>query len=378
MPSRRSSAPRLCSPISPRYTHRVASLEPTSDCVRRNRRHLPLQGLSPRWSRATARHDPRAARVHPSLAAPCPATRLPPHPALRLARQFRPQGQYCACPRTACRGTAARACRRARTTRLAATLSLLWRAHDHHRDLRTMAATPRATSRARINREHHVVTRHGLRSPHAATPPLRRTPPGTPFSKISANVLDISRDQIPILASPGQKSHSPTSRRFQRPNGSAVIATKQNSKSPRTVAAAPRVRAWAVSTPAPCPDARSVMAGIRNLHHIRHSAEPDGVSEADQWATQTGLRALSHRCPSRRSRRDAMRPRTSGSSGLRVMCARCFHYIRLDSHRTRYSRNWLNGRLVTQPISRQATDQPAFGIHLLQVDHGPVRRVARR
>ena len=111
-------------------------------------------------------------------------------------------------------------------------LSLLRRTHDHHRDLRAMEPTPRATSRARINREHPVVTRHGLRSPLAATPPLRRMHLGTPFTKITANVLDISRGQIPILASPGEKSHSPGSRRFQRPAGSAVTTTKQNSKSP--------------------------------------------------------------------------------------------------------------------------------------------------
>ena len=169
---------------------------------------------------------------HPPLPAPCPATWLPPHPPLRLARQFRTQRQYCACPRTACRGSAARVCRSARTTRLAAALSLLRRTHDHHRDLRAMEATPRATSHARINREHPVVNRHGLRSPHAATPPLRRTPPGTPFTKISANVLDISRGRFPIHAPPGEKSHSPSSRRFLPPTGSAVTTTKQNSKSP--------------------------------------------------------------------------------------------------------------------------------------------------
>jgi hypothetical protein len=71
-----------------------------------------------------------------------------------------------------------------------------------------MAATPRTTSRACSNREHPVVTRHGLRSPHAAIPPLRQMPPGTPITKISANVLDISRGQIAIPASPGEKSHS--------------------------------------------------------------------------------------------------------------------------------------------------------------------------
>ena len=67
-----------------------------------------------------------------------------------------------------------------------------------------MEATPPATSRARINREHPVVTRHGLRSPLAETPLLRRMHPGTPFTKITANVLDIGRGQIPILASPAK------------------------------------------------------------------------------------------------------------------------------------------------------------------------------
>jgi hypothetical protein len=57
-------------------------------------------------------------------------------------------------------------------------------------------------------------------------------PPGTHFAKISANVLDISPGQIPILVSPGEKSHSPISRRFQRPTGCAITSTKKNSKSP--------------------------------------------------------------------------------------------------------------------------------------------------
>ena len=114
------------------------------------------KGLPPRWPRAAARHDARAARIHPSLPAPCPATWLPPHPALRLAPQFRPQGQHSACPQTACRRTAAGTGRIAGTTRPAPALSLLRRPHDHHRGLRAMAASPRATSRDRTNREPKI------------------------------------------------------------------------------------------------------------------------------------------------------------------------------------------------------------------------------
>jgi hypothetical protein len=43
-----------------------------------------------------------------------------------------------------------------------------------------MAATTRATSRNRTNRELSVVTRHGLRSPQAAILPIRRMPRGVP------------------------------------------------------------------------------------------------------------------------------------------------------------------------------------------------------
>jgi Putative transposase len=71
------------------------------------------------------------ARVHPPLLAPCPATWRPPHPALRLARQFGPQGQLNLSPRTTCRGFATRASRSTRAPRLTPTLSLPRWPHDH-------------------------------------------------------------------------------------------------------------------------------------------------------------------------------------------------------------------------------------------------------
>src|SRR6266851_4515447 len=39
---------------------------------------------------------------------------------------------------------------------------MLWRAHDHHRDLPTLDATARATGCSRTNRDGDAVTRHGL------------------------------------------------------------------------------------------------------------------------------------------------------------------------------------------------------------------------
>ena len=91
-----------------RYTHRVAISNRRLIALRRDRRHLPLQGLSPRRRRPAAGHDARGRRVHPPLPAPCPAARLPSHPALRPARRLRPQGQPRARPRTAGRRRAAR------------------------------------------------------------------------------------------------------------------------------------------------------------------------------------------------------------------------------------------------------------------------------
>ena len=56
-----------------------------------------------------------------------------------------------------------------------------------------MEAIPRATPRARTNRERPLVTRHGLRSSHAATPLLRRMRQYTLFTKISATEPNMSR-----------------------------------------------------------------------------------------------------------------------------------------------------------------------------------------
>ena len=112
------------------------------------------------------------------------------------------------------------------TARLAAALSLLRLTHDHHGDLRAMEAT--TTSRVRIDREHPVVTRHGSRSPHAATLPSRRMHPGTPFIRISANVLGIGRGRFPIHAPPGEKSRNLT---HQLANASADPATQRSQPS---------------------------------------------------------------------------------------------------------------------------------------------------
>jgi hypothetical protein len=154
------------------------------------------------------------------------------HPALRSARQFHPQGQYRASPRTACRGTAAGDCRSAGTTRLAPAVSLLRRPHDHHRDLRAMAPTTRATSCADVNRERSVVTRHGLHTPHVAKSPLRRMLQDAPFARTSATGLNVGCGQLPIHCPSGGEAHSPGHQQRRRRARFATTSTEQNSISP--------------------------------------------------------------------------------------------------------------------------------------------------
>jgi hypothetical protein len=95
-----------------------------------------------------------------------------------------------------------------------------------------MEATTRATLRARSNREQRVVTRHGLRPSHAATPPSRRMPPGAPFAKISATPTNMSRGRFPIHGPPGEDIHSPSPRLLENRATPKTTTAEQNTKSP--------------------------------------------------------------------------------------------------------------------------------------------------
>lgn len=54
-------------------------LEPAPGRLRRERGHLPLQGLSARERGTPPHHDPHRRRIYPPLPASCSATRLPPY-----------------------------------------------------------------------------------------------------------------------------------------------------------------------------------------------------------------------------------------------------------------------------------------------------------
>ena len=92
-PSARSGDPSRCWPISDAIPIAACGTRADARCHRQQpaRRHhrrqgqLPLEGLPPRGLHQG--HDPRCGRVHAPVSAPCPATGLPPHPALRLHGQ---------------------------------------------------------------------------------------------------------------------------------------------------------------------------------------------------------------------------------------------------------------------------------------------------
>ena len=163
-------------------------------------------------SAAPAGHDARCPRVHAPLPAACPAARLPPHPALRIVRQRDTQGQHRPRPRTAGRTDAAARTRRdRRAARSTPALSLLRRAHAHHRDLRTLDAAARAATPSRSNRGA-VVTRHGSFPRHAVAMSLRQSTPRAP-------IVALASSGAPISAAIAEMAN-------QSPRISAVIAWK--------------------------------------------------------------------------------------------------------------------------------------------------------
>src|SRR5208337_2257396 len=105
---RTEGRPRLSVALHPSRRH----LEFAAHCVRRQGRHLPLEGLSSPRQRARKNldqaDDARRRRVHPPLPPPCAAERLPPHPPLRALRQRQPRREHRNSPRTARRRPACR------------------------------------------------------------------------------------------------------------------------------------------------------------------------------------------------------------------------------------------------------------------------------
>jgi hypothetical protein len=166
-------------------------LEPPPDCLRLSRRDLPLQRLPPQRPAAPSGHDARYPRVHAPLSAACPAARLSPHSALRIVRERDTQGQHRPHTRTAGRADVVARTHRGRgAAQSTPALSLLRRAHAHHRDIRTMDAAACAAPRSHSNRGA-VVTRQGSFPRHAVAPLRRQTTSRAPMVPLASSAPPI-------------------------------------------------------------------------------------------------------------------------------------------------------------------------------------------
>ena len=166
----------LPQPLHPPRRH----LERPPDQRGRRDRGLPLEGLPHQDRRPAKGHAARDGRVHPPVPDPRPARRLSPHPALRPARQRRPQGQHREDPRPA-RAAPARA---------------EHAAGARPRSSRSPCASraPAAAARCASSRSSAAVSnrsrgrRHGSRR-HDATPAALADPPPVPRQAPVAPVL---------------------------------------------------------------------------------------------------------------------------------------------------------------------------------------------
>ena len=156
-----------------RYTHRVALSNRrliAFDEAGVTFRYRDYRRTGPERRRI---HDARYPRVHAPLPSACPATRLPPHPALRTACQHDTQGQCRSRPRTPKCIASSGTWRPVEHRRSSPAMSLLRRAHAYHRHFRTLEPTTCAASSVHANRDDAVVTRHGLPPSPTAAPSLR-------------------------------------------------------------------------------------------------------------------------------------------------------------------------------------------------------------
>src|SRR5438067_11290408 len=149
-----------------------------------------MEGLPGQSRRSLQADDARRRRVYSPLPDPCPARRLSPHPSLRPFRQRQPCEQYCIGPppppRTRPGPVEPGARRRQKWSprpRLEC-LSLLRRADDHHRDVRTRLPAPPVAPT--VNRPRQLMTNTLVSPPSAAPPVLRRDLPGSAHAQPTA------------------------------------------------------------------------------------------------------------------------------------------------------------------------------------------------
>ena len=211
-----------------RYTPPGGDLERPSGQRRRRDRRLPLEGLPHQIGRSTKGDAVGHARVHSTVPDPCPTRRVPPHPALRPAGQFDPQGQHHEDPCLALRaapGTGHRPKTRGRDhpTHPARTMPLLRRPHADHRDLPARAKTDvaRTTKGAgRMTKRRSFVTEnHQLQSADLVRTACACSFPASHKAAMTPKHTALS------TSSPECASVSGTERTFSRTPDATVVPT---------------------------------------------------------------------------------------------------------------------------------------------------------
>ena len=98
--------------------------------------------------------------------------RLPPHPLLWPARQYRPHGQHRPRSRASRRPGAGSVGRAGRSK---PSMSLLRRTHGHHRHLPACLSSPRTAAHGPLSRDETAMTRHAQSQPFVEAMLLRRS-----------------------------------------------------------------------------------------------------------------------------------------------------------------------------------------------------------
>ena len=159
---------------------------------------------------------------------------------------------------------------------------------------------PRAASIGRTNQELPVVTRHGMRSPHAATPPFRPIAPHTPCAKI----VTVSRRAV-CRSDVGWMRSSHLSLFQHLPADSIAAAAPLSSRTAKTRnphRPSSRPRGFVLGRfpyAGPCPDQRSAMAGARKPSPSRPSAARALQPETgrSRWPAAVSRRRRAHPRP---------------------------------------------------------------------------------
>ena len=242
-------------------------LEPAAHRLRRDRRHLPLQGLSPRRRRPAAGHDACSARVHSPFPAPRAAARIPSHPPLRPARRRYPQGQ----PRTRTRTARCRAAASTTTCRRNRPIPA------HH--ARAVAAT---WSSSRPSRDGASPAR---RRPLPRRPGETSRDPARPGLATPRSACASSRDRALQTTSAASAGHNPAPRRTERTARSSDNAPRRRHVRCFPPSVAPRAT-QAVDRNPHRPHLRpagSFFGDFRTPIGARNSSRKSGPAALEKW-----------------------------------------------------------------------------------------------